>query len=127
MLLNRKKVMLVDPSPIFRRQLKTAIQTHETLVDVIEADDLIQAEEILSQQQLDAVILDIGFPKGGGIGLITTIKNMTPDVRVVVMTSNDSAAIQTTALENGADYFLSKEQAHGLRFIDVIHEVVRRQ
>ena len=46
-MLRRKKVLLLDPSPIFRLQLKEAIQTNETLVDVIEADNVDQANDIL--------------------------------------------------------------------------------
>ena len=127
MLLNRKKVMIVDPSPIFRRKLKAVIQDNETLVDVIEADDIDQAEDILRNQPLHVVFLDTGFPHDGGTRLLASIKSMAADVRIVVLTGHDSAAYEAAALQNGADFFLSKEHAVGLRLIDVIHEVIRRQ
>jgi len=127
MILNRKKVMLVDPSPIFRRKLKAVIQTNETLVDVTEAGTINAAEDILRNQQLDVVFLDLGFPQDDGLRLIETIKGMARDIRMVVLTSHDSAAHQADAIEKGADYFLSKEHAVGLRLIDVIHETIRRQ
>ena len=118
--------MIVDPSPIFRRQLKATIQTNETLVDVIEADTINAAESILRNQQIDVVFLDIGFPQEGGFDLIETIKGVASDIRIVVLTSHDSAAQQASALEKGAAYFLSKADAGGLRLIDVIHETIRR-
>ena len=127
MILNRKKVMIVDPSPIFRRKLKAAIQTNETLVDVIEAGTINAAEDILRNQQLDVVFLDMEFPQDDGIRLIETIKGMARDSRIVVLTNHDSAAHQADAIEKGADYFLSKAHAVGLRLVDVIHETIRRQ
>jgi DNA-binding NarL/FixJ family response regulator len=126
MQLIRKTVMIVDPSPIFRRQLKATIQTNETLVDVIEADTIKAAENSLSSAQIDVVFLDIAFPQDGGFDLIDTIKGVAPDIRIVVLTDHDSAAHQATALEKGAAYFLSKADAGGLRLIDVIHETIRR-
>lgn len=125
-MLRRKKVMLVDPSPIFRLQLKEAIQTNETLVDVIEADNVDQANDILRNHQPEVVFLDIALPDEAGIGLIATIKTVAVDTRIVVVTSQDSDECRERALQNGADYFLAKERAIGLHLIDVIHDVIRR-
>jgi len=126
MLLNRKKVMIVDPSPIFRRKLKAAIQTNETLVDVIEAGTINAAEDILRNQQIDVVFLDIGFPQEPVIRLIDAIKGVARDMRLVVLASHDSAAAQAAGLQDRADFFLPKEDAVGLRLIDVIHATIRR-
>ena len=126
MILNRKKVMIVDPSPIFRRTLKTTIETNETLVNVIEADSIDAAEDILSNQLPDVVFLDIGFPEDGGMRLLEWIRDLDAATRIVVLTSHDSAANKAAAREKGADYFLSKEAAAGLHLIDVIHETIRR-
>ncbi len=126
MLLNRKIVMIVDPSPIFRRKLKAAIQTIETLVDIIEADDIGQAEGILGKQQLDVVFLDIGFPKEQVLRLVDAFKGAAGDLRLVVLASHESAAAQSAGLQDRADCWLPKEQAVGLRLADVIHEMIRR-
>lgn len=126
MRLIRKKVMIVDPSPIFRRQLKATIQTNETLVDVTEADTINAAESILRNQPIDIVFLDIGFPQDDGFDLIDTIKDMAADTRIVVLTHHDSAANKAAAQEKGAAYFFSKADAVGLRLIDVIHDTIRR-
>ncbi len=126
MLLNRKTVLIVDPSPIFRRKLKATIQTNETLVDVIEADDTGQAEVILSNQQLDVVFLDIGFPQEQVVQLIDAIDGAAGDTRLVVLAGHDAAAAQAAGLQDRVDAFLPKEQAVGLRLADVIREMIRR-
>jgi DNA-binding NarL/FixJ family response regulator len=126
MILNRKKVMIADPSPIFRRALKATIETNETLVNVIEADSVNAAEDILNTQLPDVVFLDIGFPEDGGMRLIELIRAAAQDIPIVVLTSHDSAAHQAAAYEKGADYFLPKQHAVGLHLIDVIHATIRR-
>ncbi len=126
MLLDRKRVLIVDPSPIFRRKLKATIQTNETLVDVIEADTINAAEDIMRNQQPDVVFLDIGFPQESVIRLIDAIDGVARDMRLVVLASHESAAAQLAGLQDRADYFLPKEQALGLRLADVIHEMIRR-
>jgi DNA-binding NarL/FixJ family response regulator len=126
MLLNRKKVLIADPSPIFRRTLKAAIETNETLVDVAEADSINVAEDILGNHQMDVVFLEIEFPADDGMRLIDFIKGLAADIRIVVLTRQDSAVRKRAALEKGADYFLSKGRVHGLRLVDVIHATIRR-
>jgi YesN/AraC family two-component response regulator len=69
-MLRRKNVMIVDPSPIFRRQLKATIQTNETLVNVSEAENAHQANDILRKQPPDVVFLDVALPLESGLRLI---------------------------------------------------------
>lgn len=127
MLLNRKKVMIVDPSSIFSHKLKAAILKNETLVDVIEAGTINAAEDILRNQQPDVVFLDIGFPQEEVVRLIDAIDGAAGDIRLVLLTGHDAALVQAAGLQDRADCFLPKEQAVGLRLADVIHEVIRRR
>jgi DNA-binding NarL/FixJ family response regulator len=125
-MLNRKKVLILDPSPIFRRTLKEVIQTSEAHVDIREAENTDQAENILKNNPPDVVFFDIALPRDNGIEFIASIKGMAPESRVVVLTSHDSAEHEAASIQKGADYFLSKERSGGLRLIDVIHTTIRR-
>jgi len=125
-MLERKKILIVDKSPIFRRTLKEVIQTGETYVDVSEANDAGQAEAILKKDPPDVVFLDIALPRDNGIEFIASIKDMIPKSRIVVLTSHDSAEHEAASIQKGADYFLSKERSGGLRLIDVIHTAIRK-
>ena len=125
-MLDRTKVLILDPSPIFRKTLKEVIQTSETHVDVREANDADQARDILKRDPPDVVFFDIALPRDNGIAFIASIRGWVPESRIVVLTSHDSAEYETASFQNGADYFLSKERSGGLRLIDVIHNVIRR-
>jgi DNA-binding NarL/FixJ family response regulator len=125
-MIERKKVLILDPSPIFRRTLKEVIQTSETHVDVREAKNTEQATDILKNESPDVVFFDIALPRDSGIAFIASIKGLVPRSRIVVLTSHDSAEHEAASIEQGADYFLSKESSGGLRLIDVIHTTIRR-
>ncbi len=122
---DRKRALIIDQSSIFRRTLKEVIQTSEPHVDVTEAPNADLALGILRNQSPDVVFLDIALPRGNGIEFIRRIKGITPDTRIVVLTSHDSTEQKEASLQQGADVFLSKERSVGLRLIDVIHSTLR--
>ena len=124
-MLDRKKILIVDQSPIFRRTLKEVIQASETHVDIREANDSDQAKTILKSDPPDVIFLDIALPRDNGIEFIASIKEMIPTSRVVVLTSHDSAEHEAASIQKGANYFLSKERSDGLHLIDVIQAVIR--
>ena len=121
----RHKILILDPSPIFRRTLKSVIENSESHVDVTEAGNSDQATPLIRKQAPDVVFLDIALPRGNGIDFISRIKGITPDTRIVVLTSHDSTEQKEASLQHGADIFLSKERSVGLRLIDVIHSTLR--
>jgi DNA-binding NarL/FixJ family response regulator len=122
---NRKKVMILEPSPIFRKTLKQVIMASGIEVDVKEAGTAGQAKLILENYPPDVVFVDIALPHNNGIEFIASIKAMVPKSRIVVLTSRDSKEHEAASIQNGADYFLSKERSGGLRLINVINTAIR--
>ena len=119
-----KKVLILDPSPIFRRTLKQVVQTCESKVDVIEAESAKQAVDFANNTSLDVVFIDIALPNNNGIELIGTIKKLIPDVKIIVLTSHDSVEHKEASLRKGADFFLSKVHSGGLRLIEAIQKSI---
>jgi DNA-binding NarL/FixJ family response regulator len=56
-----KKVLILDPSPIFRRTLKEVIRTSETLADIREANNADEAENILRNDPPDVVFFNVAL------------------------------------------------------------------
>ena len=125
-MMQRKKILIVAPSPIARRDLKETIETHETLVEVIAVPDAEQARVMLRRHQLDVAFVEMDLPLEEGPGLIQTIRQTVPGSRIVALSGVASEAVKTAALEAGADDFLINEMAVGFRLIDFIHEVIRK-
>jgi DNA-binding NarL/FixJ family response regulator len=126
-MLQRNTILLVDPSSIYRRQMKAAIESNETLVDLVEADGVDQADDVLRNHTPDVVFMDVDLPhQDDGLRLIQTIREAAVDSRIVVLTNNPSDACRAAALQNGAKRYLLKNDATGLQLIDLIHEIIRR-
>jgi CheY-like chemotaxis protein len=75
------------------------------------------SEEILqhvSERSVDLVISEYAFPIAlgskvrDGIGLARWVKQVDPDVRVILLTSNDHATIDFDAAERWVDMYLHK-------------------
>ena len=107
---DRKKVLIVDPSSYFRRTLVDVIQMDGAPVEVDEAETAAQALDIINQRQQDVCFLDLSLPRSDGLALIAAIRRRMPAAHIVVLTSHDSVEYQKASIDNGADYFLSKEK-----------------
>lgn len=117
----KKNVLIIDPSAFFRHTLKEVIQTCEPSVAVSEAGSTDQVEDRLRQSPPDVVFLDIATRRGKGVQLIKDVKALSPQTRIVVLTTHDSPEHKRAALNRGADFFLSKISSGGLRLLEVIN------
>ncbi len=83
---NPKKIILVDDHKIIRDGLKMYFTGNEDYVVEAEAENGIQALEILEKQTFDLVITDISMPEMDGITLAQEIKEKYPDQKVMALT-----------------------------------------
>ena len=122
----RKKILIIDPSSIFRRELKEMLETHETLVDVYQAAQGDQALDILRKHPPDVTFIATDLPLDAALDLIRSIRRQAPESRIVAMDAVGSEATKTAVREHGANDYLIKEMAVGFGLIDFIHAVVRK-
>jgi len=104
----RPRILIADDEPSLReitRQLFT-----KNGFDVVVAEDGLVAREIIGREFLDLVLTDIRMPRLDGVGLLRAVREMAPDVTVVMMTAHgtqDSAEWQQ-ARELGARALIEK-------------------
>jgi len=75
---------------------------------VQEAGSLAAAREIISQDDTDIIILDIGLPDGLGTQLLTEVARLPNRPQVIIMTAQDEVKIAVDAMKNGAQDFMVK-------------------
>jgi len=119
------KVLIIDGSPIFRTALKEVLQISKGDVQIREASEARKALEIVNRESPAVIFIDIALPEGNGLKLLQEIKRISPQARIIVLTSYDSAEYREASTQRGAEHFLSKEHSGGLRLLDVINETVR--
>jgi len=81
-----KKIILVDDHKIIRDGLKMYFDGNDEYVVEAEAENGVQALEILDKQSFDLVITDISMPEMDGITLAQEIKEKYPDQKVMALT-----------------------------------------
>jgi len=72
------------------------------------AGSLAAAREIISQDDTDIIILDIGLPDGLGTQLLTEVARLPNRPQVIIMTAQNEVKIAVEAMKNGAQDFMVK-------------------
>jgi len=101
-------ILVTDDHPIMRDALVLVLATLLPGEQVLCAASLQQAFEILRACSIDLVILDLSLPDCLGIEALTLLRQMAPEVRVVVFSGNTERATVLAALEAGAMGFIPK-------------------
>jgi PAS domain S-box-containing protein len=104
----RIRVLLADDHPVVRRGLALALKEQPDMEVVAEAQDGLQAVEMVSRFQPDVVIMDVKMPGMTGIEATRTIHAEYPHVRVIGFSAFEEAAQAKAMREAGAVGYLAK-------------------
>ncbi|NOZ90771.1 MAG: response regulator [Epsilonproteobacteria bacterium] len=100
-------VLIVDDDA-FNRQLIISLLSKIPTIDYIEAQNGIEALEILASNNIDIILLDLHMPKLNGIDTIKEIKKNIIDSLIPIIIITTDEMIAKEVYELGADDFLSK-------------------
>ena len=98
-------VLIVDDNDDLRFSLSGVVRRESFNVET--AASGADALEIINSQIIDLVFLDIGLPDGDGIELIAQIRDIAPDIGIVMLTGINDAKTAVDSLKAGAlDYIV---------------------
>lgn len=106
-MLDRKlKLLISDDSKLLRKKLRSELEALDC--EVIEAEN--GKEAILKEmnEKPDGVILDIVMPEVGGIEALQVIREVSPEVPVVMLSSAGTPQKLMQTLKMGAIDFIQK-------------------
>ncbi len=98
-------ILIVEDEPPIRRLLRTTLGAHD--YRTIEAASGAEALSGLRHHRPDLVLLDLGLPDVDGLQLLSQIRKLSP-VPVVVLSSRGDEVAKVTALDTGADDYVTK-------------------
>ncbi|MEZ4367984.1 MAG: response regulator [Kofleriaceae bacterium] len=98
-------IALVEDDPQMRRYLVATLHSHG--FRVVEAASVAAAATLLRAETPDLVLLDLGLPDGDGLEVLRTLR-LTQRTPVVVLSARGREAEKVTALDAGADDYLTK-------------------
>lgn len=102
------RVLLVEDDELFRLGLQVKLEQNPNIAVVAEAEDGETAVRLVSQYQLDVVLLDIGLPRVGGLEACRQIRKKCPDLPILVLTSRSERSLISQFIEVGVQGYCLK-------------------
>jgi two-component system KDP operon response regulator KdpE len=99
-------VLLVEDDDRLRRAMAILLRSQGN--HVLEAGTVTEGRSALSDRILDCAVIDLGLPDGSGIELISAIRGQHPLVPIIVLSARREATDKVTALDAGADDYVTK-------------------
>ncbi|HUA14580.1 MAG TPA: response regulator transcription factor [Verrucomicrobiae bacterium] len=100
-----RKILVIDDDPQMRRVMRATLVSHG--YEVVESPSGEQALQTLRAQPCDFVLLDINLPGLDGIRTCRAIRT-TYEIPIIVISVRGSEKDKVTALEAGADDYVTK-------------------
>ena len=104
-------VLLADDHEIVRRGLKTLLVDEFGKLRIGEARDAKETIEAVRKQSWDAVLLDINMPGRSGLEVLEELKQMRPNLPVLVLSAYPEEDYALRAFKLGASGYISKDSA----------------
>lgn len=103
------RVLVVDDHTVLADLMANAIDSEHDVECVGVAGDLSTAAELAAALDPDTVLLDACLPSGDGIDLIPQLRDIRPDVRVILLTAQPRPDRARAAFAHGAVGYLGKD------------------
>lgn len=88
--------------------LRWSLEPDDRFEIVGEAANGAEAVLLLSENDVDAILLDLAMPVMDGLQAIPQIKSKSPKTRIIVLSGFDQESMAGEALSRGADVYLEK-------------------
>lgn len=109
----RIRVLVADDHPLFRKGIRSLLESMADIEVVGEASNGRQAVEMAADLQPDVVLMDLQMPEGGGLSATREIANAHDDVHILVVTLFDDDDSVFAALRAGAQGYILKDAEEG--------------
>lgn len=100
------RILLVEDEREMAAALSAALKGYDMVVDHVPT--LAEAEEAVSADVHDAVLLDRQLPDGDGLSLIAKLRTKADSIPIIVLTARGDLSDRITGLDSGADDYLAK-------------------
>jgi two-component system response regulator RegA len=100
------RLLLVDDDAPLRRSMSRALERRG--FEVLSAEGLAEARELAIDHKPDFAVLDLRLAEGSGLDLVSMLRDLRPDIRIVIVTGYGNIATAVAAIKAGAVDYLAK-------------------
>ena len=116
------RVMICDDHEVVREGLRGLIGRQTGMSVVGEASTVAEAIETAIRSKPDVVIMDVRLPDGSGVEACRSIRESSPDIKVIMLTSYaDDEALFASIIAGASGYLL--KQTRGQAVVDAVNAV----
>ncbi len=116
------RVFLLDDHELVRRGIADLLHTEPGITVVGEAGTAAEALRRIPATRPNVAVLDARLPDGSGIDVCRDIRSSSPEIRCLILTSDDDNDALFAAVMAGAAGYLLKE-IRGTSLVDAIRQV----
>lgn len=102
-------VLITEDHTLIRFGLKTVFDTKSYIAKTFEAQDAQKALEIIKNEHIDAVVMDLGLPGMNGIEATEQVKKISPETKIIVLTSHTTKEEVINSIKAGASAYCTKD------------------
>ena len=103
------KVLLFEDNPGDAGLIEEMFEESEDSFELIHVETLKEGLEILNDTYFDILLIDLGLPDSDGIHTFFQIHEKFPKIPIVILTGLSDEAVALTAIQEGAQDYLSKK------------------
>ena len=100
------KILVVEEEDGLRDMVRESLEKEKYIVEC--ASDYQTALTKVQEYDYDCVLLDIMLPGGSGLGILSALKRLRKQERVIILSAKDSVDDKIKGLDMGADDYLAK-------------------
>jgi NarL family two-component system response regulator LiaR len=115
------KLLIADDERLFRQSLKILLETAKDIRVVAEAADGQEAVVKCRETEPDMALLDVRMPKMDGIKAAKLISALSPDTKILMLSTHDEDEKIGSAIKAGARGYILKDTDRG-DFIKIIRQ-----
>jgi len=104
---DQKRILIVDDYQQLRNTIKDALESAGDY-EVDEAENGLEALNLIRKSDYDMIISDVMMPEMGGIDLLKRIKEVQPNAVTIMMTAFPAVETTVSAMKKGAIDFIKK-------------------
>lgn len=100
--------LLADDHSLIRQGIEFLLEEIGFDGEIFHASSLHKALETLEMQQVEIVVIDAIFPDGNSLNIISDIKSLKPEIKILVFSGVDESTQSIKYINAGANGFLTK-------------------
>lgn len=105
---HKRRTVVVDDSPLFLEAVCALLELNPEIEIVGVAADGINAIEVVASSHPELVLMDVDMPKLDGLNTALLMSTRFPDIRIVLMSAEDSEELRADCEACGATAFVHK-------------------